>query len=404
MDEGVVQAMPPVFEGVRVLDLTQGIAGAVAGMLLADHGADVIKVEPLKGDEVRSLDGWRVWHRGKRSIALDLEHEQGAEVIRRQLPSVDVMLESGVPGSMEDNGLGYAALAPLFTQLVYASVTGYGQQGKDRGRPGRGELVEARLGLQWEQAGYREGPIYLGWPLAEYGAALLLAIGTVAALYARTITGRGQHVDTSLKDGVAFLAGSRWAWAEHVPIGGKRIREPGIRHALGNTRHVVGVFQCQDGGWVHVHDAPRGGFNRMMRAFEMHHLVDPEKEAESQPSPLPKEVADQMWADVEAVIRTRPRDEWVRILSEADLPVMPAVPPGDGFDNEQLIANDLIVEVPDPEHGLLRQVGLPLRFARTPGSVVGPAPRLGQHTVEVLREAGYGPAEVEGLRRGRVVA
>ena len=392
--------MPGTLEGVRVLDLSQGIAGAVAGMILADHGADVVKVEPPEGDLVRYLEGWRVWHRGKRSLVLDIERQAGRNTLIRLARDADLLVESEPPGRMAPLGLDYASLSPNLPGLIYASFTGYGQTGPDRDRPSRGELVEARLGLQQSQAGYRDGPIYLGWPLTEYGGALLLAIGVVTALFARATTGRGQRVETSLKNGAAFLAGSSWVRGDTPSLGGQRRREPGIRAALGNTRHVVGVFQCQDGGWVHVHDAPRGGFNRMMRCFGMHHLVDPDKETESQPTPLSQEVADRMWADVEEVLRTKPRDEWVLILAGDDLPVMP---PGDCFYDEQLNANDLFVEVEDPEVGLLRQVGIPLQIDRTPGQVAGPAPRLGQHTDEVLHAAGFSASEIGGLRAERSV-
>ena len=395
--------MPGAMDKVRVLDLSTGIAGAVAGMVLADHGALVTKVEPLTGDTVRDLDGWLVWHRGKRSLAMDVEKPAGREALLRLLPDADVLLESYPPGTMAGMGLGYESLAPTFRSLIYASFTGYGQQGRDRHRSAYGELVEARLGLQYEQAGYRDGPIYLGWPLAEYGGAFLLAIGTVTALYARTVTGRGQHVETSLKDGVAFLVGSRWAQVEKGKPAGGRGRETGLRKALGNTRHVVGVFRCSDGGWVHIHTAPRGGFNRLMRCLGLMELVDPARDNESQPSPLSQEVADKMWADVERTIGTRPRDEWVRILRDADLPVMQVTPPGDCFDDEQLNANELIIDVQDPDLGLVREVGIAQKFSRTPGRVSGSAPRLGQDTDTVLETAGYTQQEIEAMRRDGVV-
>lgn len=165
--------MARIFEGVRVLDLSQEVAGAFAGMVVADHGAEVVEVEPLTGDPVRDLDGCFVWHRGKESLALDMEHPTGRDVFERLLTEADVLIESYGAGVMDAWGLGYEALQSRFPQLVYCAITGYGQEGQDRDRPGLGELVEARLGLQYEQAGYREGPIYLGWPLAENGGGIM---------------------------------------------------------------------------------------------------------------------------------------------------------------------------------------------------------------------------------------
>ena len=396
--------MAPIFEGLRVLDLSQNVAGAVAGMILSDHGAEVIKVEPPGGDPGRDLAGWLVWRRGARSLVLDLEAPAGPEVLLKLLADADVLVESFRPGLMAAWGLDYAARQAQFPRLVYCAITGYGQGGRDRDRPGRGELVEARLGLQYEQVGYRDGPIYLGWPLAEYGGAFLTAIGLVTALYVRTVTGRGQLVDASLMNGAAFLAGMRWLWDEQGKLGETRRRDPDPRGAMGSRRVVIGLFQCQDGEWVQMHTAPRGGFNRLMRAVGLDELVDPARDNESQPSTMPDDVAEQMWRDLERIFRSKPRDEWVAILKSIDLPVLPAKAPGECFDNEQMLANDLIVEVEDPTYSLLRQIGIAQKFARTPGRVAGPAPQLGQHTDAILTAVGYGLAEIAALRQQGVVA
>src|SRR6266516_2631988 len=199
----------PIFEGLRVLDLSQNVAGAVAGMILSDHGAAVIKVEPPGGDPGRDLAGWLVWRRGAKSLVLDLDQVAGRDVLLRLITSAD-------------------------------------------------ELVEARLGLQYEQLGYRDGPIYLGWPLAEYGGAFLTAIGLVAALYVRAVSGKGQLVDVSLANGAAFLVGIRWGWGEQTNLAEAQRRDPDPRGAMGNRRVVIGLFQCQDGSWVQMHTAPRG--------------------------------------------------------------------------------------------------------------------------------------------------
>jgi crotonobetainyl-CoA:carnitine CoA-transferase CaiB-like acyl-CoA transferase len=393
----------PIFDGLRVLDLSQNVAGAVTGMILSDHGAEVVKIEPPGGDPGRDLAGWLVWRRGARSLVLDLDQAAGREVLLKLLGSADLLVESFGPGKMAAWGLDYANLKERFPGLIYGAISGYGQTGPDRDRPGRGELVEARLGLQYEQPGYRDGPIYLGWPLAEYGGAFLTAIGLVSALYVRAVSGQGQQVDTSLANGAAFLVGTRWAWGEQTRLSEARRRDPDPRGGMGNRRVVIGLFQCQDGSWVQMHTAPRGGFNRLMRAVRLDELADPARDTESQPSTMPDEVARKMWQDLEQIFRSKPRDEWVAILQKADLPVMPAKPPGEGFDNEQILANDLLVEIEDPAEGVLREIGIAQKFARTPGRVAGPAPRLGEHTEAILTAAGYGAAELSRLRTQGVI-
>jgi len=198
-------------EGLKVLDLSRLLPGGFCSLMLADFGADVIKVEDTGlGDYVRwsppyyegaeaSARGalFLALNRGKRSIRIDLKTAPGREVLLRLAADADVLLESFRPGVLGRLGVGYERLREVNSRLVYCAITGYGQNGRDRDRPGRGELVEARLGLQYEQPGYRDGPIYLGWPLAEYGGAFLTAIGLVAALYVRAGLGKGQLVDTS---------------------------------------------------------------------------------------------------------------------------------------------------------------------------------------------------------------
>jgi crotonobetainyl-CoA:carnitine CoA-transferase CaiB-like acyl-CoA transferase len=396
--------MPRALEGLRVLDLSEGLAGAVAGMILADHGADLVKVEPLGGDPVRDLAGWRVWHRGKRSLVLDWQQPAGRDVLLTLLAGADALVVGAPPDRLAARGLDYTTLHDRFPELVYATISGYGQTGADRGRPGAGELVEARLGLQDAQGGARDGPIFLGWPLAEYGGAFVLAIGLVAALFARTRTGVGQLVDASLLGGAAFLTGNRWSRGEGAGFEPGPSRAASYRVGMGNRRAVVELFECGDGEWLQIHTAPRGGFNRLMRAVGLDALADPAKENEAQPSLLPPEVADQMWRDLERIFRQRPRDDWLEILTAADLPANPALPPGACFGDAQIVANDLIASVPDPDLGSLRAVGIVHKFRRTPGRVAGPAPRVGEHTRAILTEADYSAAELARLRRDGVIA
>src|SRR3990172_380229 len=189
-----------VLDGVRLLELSWGIAGPVASMMLSDNGAEVIKVEPPDGDPFRSQPGYLVWNRGKRSLAVDLKRPEGQAILHRLAQGADVLLESFAPGVAQRLGADYDELAPLTPRLVYCSISGYGPEGPHAESPGYDHLVAARTGV-YEQPGFRPGPTFVVFPLPSYGAALLAVQGVAVALYVRELTGRGQRVETSLLEG-----------------------------------------------------------------------------------------------------------------------------------------------------------------------------------------------------------
>ncbi|MFI5054276.1 MAG: CoA transferase, partial [Acidimicrobiia bacterium] len=202
-------------EGVRILDLTRGIAGPIGVLLLAEHGADVIKIEPPGGDPTREFPEYRVWNRSRRSVELDLKTDAGAEQLRALARTADVLVESFRPGAMAQLGLDYESLKQDCPRLVYASVPAYPAKSRHADRPGWDGLVQARSGLQYEQPGFRPGPIFLQNQNPSMAAAYLVPVGIMAALSAREETGRGQHVETSLLQGALALTTMLWIHAEH---------------------------------------------------------------------------------------------------------------------------------------------------------------------------------------------
>src|SRR4051812_10969104 len=236
--------MASVLEGLKVLDLSSGIAGPVAGMLLADHGADIVKVEPPGGDPLRGTAGYDAWIRGRRSAELDLKDEEDRATFLALVSDADVVLESFSPGTTTRLGIDANTPLAINPRLVYCSVTGYGAHPAHRDRPGWDALVAARLGLLHEQRGHlggavphmngddpylpdleipegmepgspRPGPIFTYTPWPSMAAAFLAAVGINAALLARERTGRGQHVETSLLQAAFSLTASKWQRAEH---------------------------------------------------------------------------------------------------------------------------------------------------------------------------------------------
>ena len=233
--------------GVRILDLTRGISGPLGVLLLAEHGADVIKVEPPGGDPDRALPEYRVWNRSRRSVVLDLTTDAGKEQFLALAATADVLVESFAPGTMAKLGLDYSSLADAFPRLVYLSVPAYPSASRHAARPGWDGLVQARSGLQYEQPGWREGPIFLHNQLPSMAAAYLVPIGILGALSAREETGRGQHVETSLFQGAMSLTTMLWLHAEHGQNESQRMMEktypPGV--------HQRSIYEVSD-GWVHT--------------------------------------------------------------------------------------------------------------------------------------------------------
>ena len=230
--------------GLRVLDLSWGISGPLVTMLLSDRGADVVKIEPPTGDPFRNSAGYTVWNRGKRSIVLDLHTAEGVSELKRLAAESDVLVESFSPGTTARLGIDEPTLRAINTGLIYCSSTGYGRHGANADRPGYDGLVQARMGLQIEQPGLRPGPVFLHTPMPSMGAAFLASIGIRAALFARSVTGRGQWVETSLAQGVLLWTTQIW----------KRASKPTPNlHDLWRYRDLppTPCFEASDGKWFH---------------------------------------------------------------------------------------------------------------------------------------------------------
>ena len=265
--------MAGVLDGVRVLDLTWGMAGPMATMLLADHGADVTRIERPGGDPFRDQLGYRVWNRGKRSAELDLKNADDLATFRSLARHADVVVESFRPGATQRLGIDYATLSEANPRLIYCSITGYGRDNRHSDRPAYDALVAARMGLHWEQRGWpggsavhhagrdplypeleipqeaqqgapREGPLFPSSRFPSLGAAYAATTAISAALRAREITGRGQWVETSLLRGA--LAAGVLAYAT-----AKNLEADGFMSWIGDSRAPKGLFECSDGRWVH---------------------------------------------------------------------------------------------------------------------------------------------------------
>jgi crotonobetainyl-CoA:carnitine CoA-transferase CaiB-like acyl-CoA transferase len=354
-------------------------------MTLSDHGADVVKVEPPRGDPQRSYVGSVVTNRGKRSVVLDLDGATDRDRLVELVATADVLVESFAPGYLAGRALDYETLGPEFPALVYCSLTGYPRNTDAAHRPAIDLLVQARSGQQYEQPGFRDGPIFLYAPLPSIAASYLTVEGTLAALYAREVTGRGQWVETSLYQGVLAFTTQLWQDAEIKP-------EPWVEIARDPQPNI---YECADGLWVHsMHMA--GGRGKDRSATWRILGIDPP------PAMLDEAQRSAHDALVREAMGRIKRHDLLEQFWLNEIPIAPVRHAHEALDDEQVINNGMSVEVTDPDRGRIKQAGISFRLhGAPPPAVQGPQPRLGEHTSQVLESLARAERRAGATRRSK---
>ena len=407
MSEAAKRARPPAdrrgpLSGVRVLDLSRLLPGGFCSLLLADFGAEVLKVEDTgMGDYVRwaapyyddAEDSARsalflALARGKRSIRLNLKEHGGREVLRRLTREYDVLLESFRPGVLTRLGVGYERLREENPGLVYCAVTGYGQHGPHTSRPGH-DINYLALNGMLDLTGESDGPpVVPAAQIADMGGAVMAAFGVLVALRERERSGEGQVVDVSMFDGsLSWLAlvASKYFCDGEAPRRG----EPELAGGLICYR----PYACRD-GWVSLGALEPKFWQAFCRGVGREDLVDKHLEP-------PGTAAH---AEVERIFLERTRAEWGEFASRHDCCLEPVLGLDEALDSELVRARQMVVDVDQPGTNGVRQLGVPIKLSRTPGGPSGPGPVLGGHTEEVLATLGYSDEEVDALKEAGAVA
>jgi crotonobetainyl-CoA:carnitine CoA-transferase CaiB-like acyl-CoA transferase len=404
--------MAAVFDGIRVLDLSRGIAGPMTTMLLADNGATVTRLVAPE-DPASAESDERVWSRGKRSAFVDVRTREGRAAFHALAARADVVVESYAPGATAKLGIDHATLATDNPGLITCSITGYGRHPAHRDRPAFDALVAARTGLLYDQKGRRgtameyiagrpgphpefdapaglvrgadrSGPIFPRTPWPSVGAAYFAMLGICAALRAREITGEGQRVETSLLQGALAAVCLNWQRVENPdaplywmwPVDG---------------RSIEGLYECADGRWVH-HWTVRPSWVLAAAESDDPSTVTLDTAYRDDPDRIPMEPEGLLTGlflhdALAEAFRRFPSEAWVHAADEAGTGVAPVRSPGEALADKSFLADGCVVEVDDPEVGPILHVGSVLEFSDTPGGVTGPTARPGTHTAEVLEEA-----------------
>lgn len=383
--------------GMRVIELAHIMAGPVCGLMLADMGAEVIKVEKMDGDDTRrtvppALEGesaaYMMMNRGKRGIRIDLKDPDGVAVLRRLLKGADALIENYRGGTMERLGIGYETLREEFPALVYCSLSGFGRTGPYAERAGFDLVAQGMSGLMSITGeGPGRPPMKCGPPVTDITAGILAAMGVLAAYSNRLRTGKGQAVDTSLFE--AGITHTYWQSAIAMATG----IAPGPMGSAHPLNAPYEAFETAD-GWITIGAANQTNWLRLLKAIGAEALADDPRFAVNRDRMINRQ---DLAGTLAPIFRAHSSAEWLARLEAGGVPAGPVLDVNAMHRDPQALAREMVVEVEHPRVGRMKTLGLPVKFSETPGRVHGPAPLLGEHSRAILAEAGYASAEIDAL-------
>lgn len=396
-------AQAGALSGMRVLELAQIMAGPTCGMMLADLGADVIKIEKTDGgDDARGYRDPRIngvsapflmLNRNKRAIALDLKTPEGKEVLLRMVRDADVLIENFRKGTLEKLGLGYDVLSEINPGLIYCAISGYGRTGPAADKGGFDLIAQGYTGLMSITGEEGGPPLRTGNSIADINAGILAAVGILAAYQHKQKTGRGQIVETSLIE--AGLQQLYWHAAIHFATG-ESPGPSGSAHVLATPYQA---FPTQDGHII-VGGANEKNWERIAQVLgRPEWLSDPRYRLNSDRM----RHRDTLLPAMAEILRTKPSADWLAAFDAAGVPAGPVHSIGEALSHPQTLAREMVVEQQHPEAGPVKSIGLPIKLSETPARYVRPSPRLGEDTRALLSECGYGEKQIAEMLRAGVV-
>jgi crotonobetainyl-CoA:carnitine CoA-transferase CaiB-like acyl-CoA transferase len=398
--------MPGPLDGVKVIEIAQEIQGPYAGLFLADMGADVIKVEMrdvgdlsrflvvklIAGEDAKNADFshyFLAMNRGKRSLTLDLKRPEAKEILSRLLDSADVLLSNYRPGVLDRLGFGYEKLSKQNPRLIYAAGSSWGPQGPWVTRPSRDTLAQAAGGIMAKNGMPDDRPLPCGSLIADHSGAFMLMSGILAALYAREKTGKGQKVDACIYGTVIAMQPME---INFTSVSGVETRKAGRGHQF--LQGVWGSFQTQD-GWICLAGVDDKRWPDFCRVLGIEHIVSEPEYSDNVIRNFRGVKIEQL---LDEVFPTKTTAEWMEILTGVDVLATPVQDYQDILNSEQALANGYITEMDHPQIGKVRVVGTPITLSDTPLDTSNPPPELGQHSEEVLLEAGYSWEDIARFR------
>ena len=397
-------ANAPPLEGVKVLDLTQIMAGPYCAMTLGDMGADVVKVEkPNGGDDARRMGppfiegesaAFLGINRNKRSIVADMRTDDGREIVQELARRSDILIQNFRPGSLERMGLGYEQVREINPAIIYCTISGFGATGPYARRGGFDLVAQGMSGLMSVTGHPGAPPTKIGAPICDLNAGMFATIGILTAYVNRLRTGTGQHVDTSLLEG--GIAYTFWESAMYFATG----EPPG---PMGSAHRLTAPYQAFEtaDGYINVGAANQANWERLRAAIGRDDLASDPRFAR------PRDRMENLGALVSTLEETFAREttgHWLTALEAAGVPAGPIYTLDEVYADPQVRARDMVVETEHPAAGRIRNIGIPVKLSETPGAFRRPAPALGEHTDEVLRELGVSDARAAALRASGAVA
>jgi crotonobetainyl-CoA:carnitine CoA-transferase CaiB-like acyl-CoA transferase len=388
-------------KGIRVLDLTQAMAGPMATMLLGDLGAEVIKIEPVNGDQTRKwappyINGMSAYflsaNRNKKSIALDLKSAEGKKILKKLIENSDIIMENFRPGTMDKMGFSYGEVSDIKRDIIYCSLSGYGQTGPGRDWPGYDLTVLANSGLMSINGEEGRPPVKFGVAIADITAGLFSDIAILSALYERSRTGKGQYIDMSMLDS-NFLVLTHQAFNYFAT--GKNPKKLGSAHS---SIAPYQVFEVSD-GYIAVTVGTEKLWSKFVDVIGRKDLAE-KREFETNVQRVTNR--EKLASELNQTFKSYKLTELIEKLMNAGIPCAPINSVGDAVENPQIKARDMVTEMDSP-YGKIKMLGTPFKMSLTPGSLRLAPPQLGGNTEEILQSIGYSKEEIELLIKHSVV-